>query len=98
MPAAQNRPALDPAVLDDADLIAALSHSSPRECIVLAHEAGSRRLQAAVAPLALLCRRFAAWGGTTLVPDQVAALDALTRIGSRAAAAAVALGIARGEF
>jgi hypothetical protein len=91
-------PLLDPAALSDAALIAALPEAGLQDYAALAREAGRRRLAASVPALARLCRRFAAWGGDVLVPEQVAALDALTRIGGREAASAVAEGIARAVF
>jgi HEAT repeats len=93
-----HRPALDPALLDDAALIAALPDANLQDCVALAAEAGRRRVSAALPALARLCKRFAGWGIGTVVPEQVAALDALTRIGGRAAATIVADGIARAEF
>ena len=66
--------------------------------MALANEAGRRKLVSAVPALARLCKRFSGWGIDTLVPEQVAALGALTRIGGPAAAAVVADGIARAVF
>jgi HEAT repeat protein len=91
-------PAPDPAALTDAALIAALPEAGLQDYAALAREAGRRRLAASVPALARLCRRFAAWGGDALVPEQVAALEALARIGGREAASAVAEGIARAVF
>ena len=96
--AARHRPAVDPAALSDAALIAALPEANLQDCTALAAEAGRRRLAAAVPALARLCGRFAGWGLGAAVPEQVAALDALSRIGTRGAAASVAEGIARAVF
>jgi hypothetical protein len=82
---------------DDA-VIASLAEVGLRNCAALAAEAGRRKLAAAVPALTRLCRRFAGWGTAALVPEQVAALHALTQIGGRSAATAVADGIVRGEF
>jgi HEAT repeat protein len=92
-----NRPAppsieLGPAAtaLDDQALIAAIPNSSLADSIALAAEAGRRRLPAAVPSLETLCRRFSGFGIDRLVPEQVAALQALGAIGGREAAQAVA--------
>jgi hypothetical protein len=85
--------------LTDTALVAALVAAGPRDCVTLAAEAGQRRLAEAVPGLAALCRRFTAWGdAVTPVPEQAAALDALRRIGGRAAGAAVAESIAKNYF
>jgi hypothetical protein len=97
-PAPRPVPALDPAALSDAALIAALPEAGLRDCAAMAREAGRRRLAASVPALAGLCRRFAGWGVDALVPEQVAALEALTRIGGRAAASVIAEGIVRAAF
>jgi HEAT repeats len=97
-PASPRRPAIVPTALTDAELIAAIPDVGLQDCAVLAEEAGRRRLAAAVPALARLCRRFAGWGSDAAVPEQLAALGALTRIGGRAAAAIVAAGIVKAEF
>lgn len=60
----------------------------------LAAEAGRRRSIAAVPALEALCRRFAGFGADRIVPEQAAALEALSAIGGREAARAVARVIA----
>jgi hypothetical protein len=94
----QHRAAVAPAALTDAELIAAIPEVGLQDCAALAAEAGRRRLAGAVPALGRLCRRFAGWGRDAAVPEQVAALSALTRIGSRAAAAIVTEGIVKAEF
>ena len=90
---------LTPSALTDTALVAALATASSRDCVALAAEAGKRRLAQAVPALAALCRRFTAWGDAVApVPEQAAALDALRRIGGRAAGMAVAEGIAKNYF
>jgi hypothetical protein len=79
-------------------LIAALPEANLQDSRALAAEAGRRRLAAAVPALARLCQRFAGWGLDEAVPEQVAALDALARIGTGSAAAVIAEGIARAVF
>jgi hypothetical protein len=97
-PAPRPVPVLDPGALTDAALIAALPEAGLQDYAALAREAGRRRLAASVPALARLCQRFAAWGSDALVPEQVAALEALTRIGGRAAASVIVEGIVRAAF
>lgn len=61
----------------------------------LAAEAGHRRLRSAVPALERICRRFAGFGVDQVVPEQVAALEALAATGGKDAARAVALLITR---
>jgi HEAT repeat protein len=82
--------------MDDAALIAAIVESSLDDSRLLSAEAGRRRLAAAVPALATLCRRFAGFGLHHPVPEQVAALESLAMIGSRAAAEAVVRMLERG--
>src|SRR5262245_35005495 len=89
-PVASPRIPLRVSEMDDAALIAAIPDSSFAESSVLAAEAGRRRLTAAVAALATLCRRFTGFGAWRAVPEQVAAIEGLAMIGDRAAAHAVA--------
>lgn len=96
-PTPQRRAAIAPAALTDAALIAAIPEVGLTDCAALAAEAGRRRLAAALPALSRLCRRFAGWGGGA-VPEQIAALAALVRIGGRSAAAIVAEGIVKAEF
>jgi HEAT repeats len=87
-----------PIVLTDAALIAALPVARLKDCLGLAAEAGRRKLAGAVPALDRLCRRFSGWGKDALVPEQVAALDALTRIGGRSAGEVVVTGIVQSVF
>ncbi len=75
--------------LSDATLIAALPDASLDDADALAAEAGRRRLGNAVGALAALCRRFAGFGLDRRVPEQIAALKALSAIGGPEAARAV---------
>jgi hypothetical protein len=79
-----------PAELDDAALIVAIEKASQHQCLALAHEAGSRRLAAAIPALEKLCRRFTGFGLDHAVREQMAALEGLQMVGGVAAAAAVA--------
>lgn len=78
-----------PSNLDDAALIEALPFVRLADCIALCAEAGRRRLIAAIPVLEALCRRFKGFGLEHTVPEQVAALRALTAIGTREGADAV---------
>jgi hypothetical protein len=89
---------LVPAEMDDEALIEALAQSRLAEIAQLADEVARRRLIAAVPALADLCLRLAGFGIDRLVPEQAAALEALTAIGGREAAQAVAEMIAKGTF
>ena len=82
-------PALSPAELDDAALIAAILSAGQANCHDLAGEAGRRRLTGAVAALESLCRRFRGFGLDHAIPEQTAALSALATIGGFEAATAV---------
>jgi hypothetical protein len=82
----------------DAALIAALPVAGLQDCVGLTAEAGRRQLAEAVPALARLCLRFSGWGKDALVPEQVAALSALTRIGGRAAGDVVVAGIVQSVF
>lgn len=84
------RPEPAPADLVDAALIEALPWAGMAEAAALAAEAGRHRLVAAVPALERLCRRFAGFGRERAVPEQVAALRAIARIGGPEAARAVA--------
>ena len=81
---------LVPGDLDDAALIEAIPWAGLAAAPALAAEAGRRGLRGAAPALAQLCRRFAGFGLERLVPEQVAALQALALIGGREAAQAVA--------
>jgi hypothetical protein len=81
--------------LDDAALLDAIADSNLAASAALAAEAGRRGLQRAIPALEALCRRFAGFGIDRSVPEQAAALEALTAIGGRDAADAVARMIAR---
>ena len=75
--------------LDDDALIAAIPPASLGDCRSLAAEAGRRRLVGAIAALEALCRRFQGFGIEHAIPEQIAALEALARIGGSEAARAV---------
>jgi len=86
-----------PAAVDvnDEALIAAIPDLSLDDASAFAAEAARRRLGAAVPALVALCGRFAGFGVDRLVPEQVAALQALASIGGRNAALAVGRMIGR---
>jgi len=75
--------------LDDDSLLVAIPNAGIRESVALVAEAGGRRLAAAIPVLEALCRRFAGFGATRIVPEQAAALDALVMIGGSDAAQTV---------
>ncbi len=87
---------LAPEAFDDETLIAVLPEADMTDATILAAEATRRRLTAAIPALERLCRRFAGFGLSQPVKEQVAALDALAGIGGEAAARAVAQIIAKG--
>ena len=74
--------------LDDDALIAAIPLASLGDCRSFAAEAGRRRLVGAIAALEALCRRFQGFGREHAIPEQTAALGALTVIGGSEAACA----------
>ena len=80
----------DPAGLDDATLLEAIPAAGVSDGPVLATEAGRRRLAAAIPVLEAYCRRFAGFGVDHVMPEQAAALAALSTIGGAEAARAVA--------
>ncbi|MGO9741689.1 MAG: HEAT repeat domain-containing protein [Roseiarcus sp.] len=80
---------LPPEGLPDDDLIAAISNATLADVSAITAEAGKRRLMAAVPALISLCNRFVGYGASAVVPEQVAALDALAAIGGPEAAHAV---------
>ena len=73
--------------LDDDALIAAIPLASLGDCRSAA-EVGRRRLVGAIAALEALCRRFQGFGIEHAIPEQTAALGALTVIGGSEAACA----------
>jgi HEAT repeat protein len=81
--------ALLPAEIDDESLVAAIPASTLDESRKLVAEAGRRRLATAVPALAALCRSFTGFGARRIIPEQIAAIEALTIIGGREAAHAV---------
>jgi hypothetical protein len=81
--------ALLPAEVDDESLVAAIPGSILAESRELVAEAGRRRLATAVPALAALCRSFTGFGTRRMIPEQTAAIEALTIIGGREAAHAV---------
>jgi HEAT repeat protein len=87
---ARAEPALDPTQLTDEALIAALPDAGLSAASSLAAEAARRRLAGVVPSLEKLCRRLTGFGADGLVPEQVAALEALADIGGEAARQAVA--------
>jgi hypothetical protein len=87
---------LDTSTFDDEALIAAIPDASMVASRALAAEAGRRRLNAAIPALETLCRRLIGFGQHRLVPEQVAALEALTSIRGSEAANAVARILASG--
>ena len=101
LPATQPAPlprttVIGPAELDDTALLAAIPTSGIADGPSLAAEAGRRRLVAAIPVLEDYCRRFAGFGLSRALPEQVAALDALATIGGPDAARSVARIMARG--
>jgi hypothetical protein len=82
-------PRVDAEALTDAALVAAIPHASIAESSPLAEEAARRGLTAAIPALQDLCLRFTGFGSDALVPEQVAALQALSKIGGGEAARAV---------
>jgi HEAT repeat protein len=81
--------ALLPAEIDDESLVAAIPESTLGESRKLVAEAGRRRLATAVPALAALCRSFTGFGTRRIIPEQTAAIEALTTIGGREAAHAM---------
>jgi len=77
------------------DLIAAIPDATLGEASSMAAEAGKRRLSAAVPVLTWLCNRFVGYGAGVVVPEQIAALNALGAIGGQEATHAVSKLIAK---
>jgi HEAT repeat protein len=88
--------AVAPADLDDEALMAAIPISGISDAPALAAEAARRKLQAAIPALERLCRRFTGFGADRLIPEQVAALQAIGLIGGAEAGRAVARIIVKG--
>jgi hypothetical protein len=65
------------------------------DAFAITAEVGERRLSAAVPALTALCNRFVGYGASAVVPEQVAALQALGAIGGQKAAHAVSNLIAK---
>jgi hypothetical protein len=84
------QPPLRAAELTDAALIAAIPDAGVTAAPRLAAEASRRRLGGAVPSLEKLCRRLTGFGAYRLVPEQLAALEALADIGGEAARQAIA--------
>jgi hypothetical protein len=84
--------------LSDEALIAALPDADLAGTQALTAEAGRRRLAAAVPALEALCGRLTGFGSVRVVPEQVAAIDALVAIGGPQSARAVVRLIARAAF
>jgi HEAT repeat protein len=89
-------PRLAPSALDDVALAATLATARLADCRALCAEVGRRRLTTAIPALEGLCRRFKGFGLEHAVPEQIAALNALTAISTPEAAAAVSRIIADG--
>ena len=85
-----------PGALDDDALIAAIPAASIMDAPALTGEAARRGLRAAIPALEALCCRFAGFGVVHSVPEQTAALGAMSVIGGAEAARAVARMIVRG--
>jgi len=88
-------PPIVSAELDDAALLAAILTSGVADGPTLAKEAGRRKLVAAIPVLEDYCRRFAGFGITHVLPEQIAAFEALAAIGGADAAQSVARIITR---
>jgi hypothetical protein len=84
------RPAAAPETMANDELLAALPHARITDNLVLAAEAGRRRMAGAVPALEALCGRFAGFGADRIVPEQAAAIDALAQIGGADASRALA--------
>lgn len=80
---------VNPSDLDDAALLIAIRNARQLDCLMLAQEAGRRRLVAAVAELERLCLRFIGFGRDRMIREQMAAVDGLAMIGGREAAQAI---------
>jgi hypothetical protein len=89
------QPVIAVEALEEDDLLAALPHSGIADSLVLAAEAGRRRMTGAIPALEALCRRFSGFGADRIVPEQAAAIDALAQIAGRDAARALVRLIAR---
>jgi hypothetical protein len=87
---------LVPENLSDAALVAALPDALLADACALAAEAGRRRLGDAVTALVALCNRFVGFGVDCIVPEQVAALEALGAIGGPEASRSVSQMIVKG--
>jgi hypothetical protein len=89
---------ISPGDLSDNALIAALPASMLYDACALAAEAGKRQLSSAVTALVTLCHCFVGFGIDRRVPEQAAALQALTVIGGPEASRSVSQMIAKGIF
>jgi hypothetical protein len=89
------RPVMGLDSIEDEELLAALPHARLADSLALAAEAGRRRMTAAVPALEALCGRFSGFGADRIVPEQAAAIDALTQIAGADAARTLARLIAR---
>jgi HEAT repeat protein len=79
----------DASALTDEALVAAIPNASIAQSRLLTGEAARRRMKTAIPALEELCRRFIGFGSDSLVPEQVAALEALSKIGGGEAVQAV---------
>jgi hypothetical protein len=80
---------VNPSDLDDAALLIGIRNARQSDCLMLAQEAGRRRLVAAVAELEQLCLRFSGFGRDRTIREQMAAVEGLAMIGGREAAQAI---------
>jgi HEAT repeat protein len=70
-------------------LISAISNATLADVFTITAEVGKRRLSFAVPALMALCNRFVGYGAGAVVPEQIAALNALGAIGGQKATHAV---------
>lgn len=93
----RQRPPVIPDHLTDDALLIALDTASIMDLPALAAAAGTRRLQSAIPVLAAICRRVTGLGDNRIIPEQIAALEALSEIGGKEAQCALRLLLTRQE-
>ena len=76
--------------IPDEALMEAVSGNPKRLRLAAIEEVGRRRIAGAVPALALVCRQLMGHGADEIVPEQIAAVEALAAIGGRGSAAAMA--------
>jgi HEAT repeats len=81
---------ISPEDLSDGNLIAAIPNATLSNAIAITAEVARRQLAGAVPALISLCNQFVGYGASVVVPEQIAALNALGAIGGQDAAQAVA--------